>query len=92
MENDDELKSGFEYEDLKTEYNLTDKQIAELDHKSQHILGNAIVMIDGALRDDECTPEEKINKSLMFINITMNLIEKNLNEIISQNTPKEVLN
>jgi len=92
MENDDELKSGFEYEDLKAEYNLTDKQIAELDHKSQHILGNAIVMIDGALRDDESKPKERINKALVFINITMDLIEKNFNEVLSQNTPKEVLN
>jgi hypothetical protein len=49
-------------------------------------------MIDGALRDDENTPEECINQALVFINITMNLIEKNFNEILSQNLSKEVLN
>ena len=92
MENDDELKSGFEYEDLKADFNMTDKQIAQLDRKAQQILGNAIVMIDGALRDDECEPEEAINRALVFISITMDLIEKNFNEVLSENIPKEELN
>ena len=91
MESDSELKT-FDYQNLKKEYNLTNKQIAKLDRKAQHILGNAIVMVDGALRDDENTPEECINQALVFINITMNLIEKNFNEILSQNLSKEVLN
>jgi hypothetical protein len=82
----------FDYGDLKSEYQMTDKQIALLDRKSQQILGNAIVMIDGTLRDDECKPKERINRALMFISITMDLIEKNFNEVLSQNIPKEVLN
>lgn len=91
MEDDNEVKT-FDYDDLKTEYKMSDKQIAQLDRKAQQILGNAIVMIDGALRDDETKPKERINRALVFIDITMNLIEKNFNEILSQNIPKEVLN
>ena len=91
MEDDNEVKS-FSFEDLKTEYQMSDKQIAQLDRKAQQILGNAIVMIDGALRDDEVKPKERINRALVFVSITMDLIEKNFNEILSQNIPKEVLN
>ena len=91
MEDDTELKT-FDYENLKTDYQMSDEQIATLDRKAQQILGNAIVMIDGALRDEECTAEECINRALVFISITMNLIEKNFNEVLSENTPKEVLN
>jgi len=91
MEDDSEIKS-FDYDDLKTEYKMSDKQIAQLDRKSQQILGNAIVMIDGALRDDEVKPKERINRALVFVSITMDLIEKNFNEVLSQNLPKEVLN
>ena len=91
MEDDSEIKS-FDYDDLKTEYKMSDKQIAQLDRKSQQILGNAIVMIDGALRDDEVKPNERINRALVFVSITMDLIEKNFNEVLSQNLPKEVLN
>ena len=91
MEDDGEVKT-FDYEDLKTEYNMSDKQIAQLDRKAQQILGNAIVMIDGTLRDEDCTAEEAINRALVFISITMGLIEKNFNEILSQNMKKEVLN
>jgi len=50
------------------------------------------VMIDGTLRDEECTAEEAINRALVFISITMDLIEKNFNEVLSQNLPREVLN
>ena len=91
MEDDNEVKS-FSFEDLKTEYQMSDKQIAQLDRKAQQILGNAIVMIDGALRDDEVKPKERINRALVFVSITMDLIEKNFNEVLSQNLPKEVLN
>ena len=91
MEDDSEVKT-FDYEDLKTEYQMSDKQIAQLDRKAQQILGNAIVMIDGALRDDEVKPKERINRALVFVSITMDLIEKNFNEVLSQNIPKEVLN
>ena len=91
MEDDGDIKT-FDYENLKTEYLMSDKQIAQLDREAQKILGNAIVMIDGTLRDDECTAEESINRALVFISITMSLIEKNFNEILSQNIPKEVLN
>ena len=91
MEDDSECKT-FEYEDLKTQYHMSDKQIAQLDRKAQQILGNAIVMIDGALRDDEVKPKERINRALVFVSITMDLIEKNFNEVLSQNLPKEVLN
>ena len=91
MEDDGDIKT-FDYEDLKTEYNMSDKQIAQLDREAQKILGNAIVMIDGTLRDEECTAEEAINRALVFISITMGLIEKNFNEVLSQNMKKEVLN
>ena len=91
MEDEGDIQS-FEYEDLKTEYNMSDKQIAQLDRKAQKILGNAIVMIDSALRDTECKPKERINRALIFINITMDLIEKNFNEVLAENIPKEVLN
>ena len=89
---DDEGNITFAYEDLKSEYQMTDKQIAQLDRKAQQILGNAIVMIDGTLRDTECKPKERVNRAIMFISITMDLIEKNFNEVLSQNLPKEVLN
>ena len=91
MEDDNEVKT-FDYEDLKTEYKMSDKQIAQLDRKAQQILGNAIVMIDSTLRDTECKPKERINRALIFINITMDLIEKNFNEVLAENIPKEVLN
>ena len=91
MEDDSEVKT-FGYEDLKNEYQMSDKQIALLDRKAQQILGNAIVMIDGALRDGESKPKERINRALVFIGITMELIEKNFNEVLSQNIPKEQLN
>jgi len=91
MAHDPEVRP-FGYEDLKSEYNMTDEQIAKLDRKAQDILGNGIVMIDGALRDEECTPQEKINRSLVFISITMDLIEKNFNEILSELIPKKELN
>ena len=89
---DDEGNITFAYKDLKSEYQMTDKQIAQLDRKAQQILGNAIVMIDGALRDDEVKPKERINRALVFVSITMDLIEKNFNEVLSQNLPREVLN
>jgi len=93
MEDDADLISQtFSYENLKTEFNLTDKLIAQLDRKAQQILGNGIVMIDGALRDTEIKPKERINRALVFINITMELIEKNFNEVLSQTIPKEELN
>ena len=91
MEDDSEVKT-FDYDDLKTEYQMSDKQIALLDRKAQQILGNAIVMIDGALRDGESKPKERINRALVFINITMELIEKNFNEVLSETIPKEELN
>jgi hypothetical protein len=91
MEDDNEVKS-FDYDDLKNDHQMSDKQIAQLDRKAQQILGNAIVMIDGALRDDEVKPKERINRALVFVSITMDLIEKNFNEVLSQNLPKEVLN
>jgi len=89
---DDDGDISFDYGDLKSEYQMTDKQIALLDRKSQQILGNAIVMIDGTLRDKEIKPKERINRALVFVSITMDLIEKNFNEVLSQNIPKEVLN
>tara|TARA_R100000656_G_scaffold82176_1_gene60149 strand:+ start:224 stop:499 length:276 start_codon:yes stop_codon:yes gene_type:complete len=91
METDDELKQ-LSYDDLKTEYKMTDKQIAKMDRESQKIMGNAIVMIDGALRDREEKPVHRIATALTFINITMDLIEKNFNEVLSHNIPKEELN
>ena len=69
MEDDAEMQT-FSYENLRTEFNLTDKLIAQLDRKAQHILGNGIVMIDSALRDKESKPKERINRALVFINIT----------------------
>ena len=93
MEEDADLMSQtFSYDNLKAEFNLTDKLIAQLDRKAQHILGNGIVMIDGALRDTEVKPKERINRALVFINITMELIEKNFNEVLSETIPKEELN
>ena len=91
MEDDAEMQT-FSYESLRTEFNLTDKLIAQLDRKAQHILGNGIVMIDGALRDKESKPNERNNRALVFINITMELIEKNFNEVLSETIPKEELN
>ena len=91
METDDELKQ-LSYDELKTEYKMTDKQIAKMDRESQKIMGNAIVMIDGALRDREEKPVQRIATALTFINITMDLIEKNFNEVLSHNIPKEELN
>ena len=91
MEDDAEMQT-FSYESLRTEFNLTDKLIAQLDRKAQQILGNGIVMIDGALRDKESKPKERINRALVFINITMELIEKNFNEVLSETIPKEELN
>ncbi len=91
MEDDSEMQT-FSYESLRTEFNLTDKLIAQLDRKAQQILGNGIVMIDGALRDKESKPKERINRALVFINITMELIEKNFNEVLSETIPKEELN
>ena len=91
METDDELKQ-LSYDDLKTEYKMTDKQIAKMDRESQKIMGNAIVMIDGALRDREEKPVQRIATALTFISITMDLIEKNFNEVLSHNIPKEELN
>ena len=91
METDDELKV-IGYDELKDEYKLTDKQIAVMDREAQKIMGNSLVMIDGALRDDEHKPMERIATALTFIDITMNLIEKNFNETISQNLSKEEIN
>ena len=91
MEDDTEMQT-FSYESLRTEFNLTDKLIAQLDRKAQQILGNGIVMIDSALRDKESKPKERINRALVFINITMELIEKNFNEVLSETIPKEELN
>ena len=91
METDDELIQ-IGYEELKNEYNLTDKQIAIMDREAQSIMGNSLVMIDGALRDEENKPIERIATALTFIDITMGMIEKNFNETISKNLPKEELN
>ena len=91
MENEEEIQA-FSYENLKSEFNMTDKQIAKLDREAQKILGNAIVMIDDTLRDKESKPKERINRAIMFIGITMDLIEKNFNEDLSENIPKEELN
>ncbi len=91
METDDELVQ-IGYEELKNEYNLTDKQIAIMDREAQSIMGNSLVMIDGALRDEENKPIERIATALTFIDITMGMIEKNFNETISKNLPKEELN
>jgi len=91
MDDDGDIMT-FDYGDLKSEYHMSDKQIALLDRKAQQILGNAVVMIDSTLRDKECKPKERINRALVFISITMDLIEKNFNEVLSQNIPKEVLN
>ena len=91
METDDELVQ-IGYEELKNEYKLTDKQIAIMDREAQSIMGNSLVMIDGALRDEENKPIERIATALTFIDITMGMIEKNFNETISKNLPKEELN
>ena len=91
METDDELVQ-IGYEELKNEYNLTDKQIAVMDREAQSIMGNSLVMIDGALRDEENKPMERIATALTFIDITMGMIEKNFNETISKNLTKEELN
>ena len=91
MENEEEI-STFSYENLKSEFKMTDKQISRLDREAQKILGNAIVMIDDTLRDKELKPKERVNRSIVFIGITMDLIEKNLNEVLSENIPKEELN
>ena len=92
MENEEEEIPTFSYENLKSEFNMTDKQIARLDREAQKILGNAIVMIDDTLRDKELKPKERVNRSIVFIGITMDLIEKNFNEVLSENIPKEELN
>ena len=91
METDDELKV-IDYESLKNEYKLSDKQIAVMDREAQSIMGNSLVMIDGALRDEENKPMERIATALPFIDITMGMIEKNFNETISKNLTKEELN
>ena len=91
METDDELKV-IDYESLKNEYKLPDKQIAVMDREAQSIMGNSLVMIDGALRDEENKPMERIATALTFIDITMGMIEKNFNETISKNLTKEELN
>ena len=91
MENEEEIPT-FSYENLKSEFNMTDKQISRLDREAQKILGNAIVMIDDTLRDKELKPKERVNRSIVFIGITMDLIEKNFNEVLSENIPKEELN
>jgi len=91
MENEEEIPT-FSYENLKSEFKMTDKQISRLDREAQKILGNAIVMIDDTLRDKELKPKERVNRSIVFIGITMDLIEKNFNEVLSENIPKEELN
>ena len=91
METDEELVV-LGYDELKSEYKLTDKQIAKLDRKAQSILGNAIVMIDSSLRDEDNSDKDKITNALVYIGITMEMIEKNFNEIVSENLPKEELN
>ena len=91
METDDELVQ-IGYEELKNEYNLTDKQIAIMDREAQSIMGNSLVMIDGALRDEENKPIERIATALTFIDITMGMIEKNFNETISKNLSKKEIN
>tara|TARA_R100000458_G_scaffold19014_1_gene16599 strand:+ start:1667 stop:1942 length:276 start_codon:yes stop_codon:yes gene_type:complete len=91
METDEELVV-LGYDELKSEYKLTDKQIAKLDRKAQSILGNAVVMIDSALRDEDNSDKDKITNALVYIGITMEMIEKNFNEIVSENLPKEELN
>jgi len=91
MESDEKIQA-FSYENLKSEFNMTDTQIAKLDREAQKILGNTIVMIDDTLRDKECKPKERINRALVFIGISMDLIEKNFNEVLSKNLPKEELN
>ena len=91
METDDELKV-IDYESLKNEYKLSDKQIAVMDREAQSIMGNSLVMIDGALRDEENKPMERIATALTFIDIKMGMIEKNFNETISKNLTKEELN
>ena len=92
MENEEEEIPTFSYENLKSEFKMTDKQISRLDREAQKILGNAIVMIDDTLRDKELKPKERVNRSIVFIGITMDLIEKNFNEVLSENIPKEELN
>ena len=92
MENEEEEIPTFSYENLKSEFKITDKQISRLDREAQKILGNAIVMIDDTLRDKELKPKERVNRSIVFIGITMDLIEKNFNEVLSENIPKEELN
>ena len=91
MENEEEIPT-FSYENLKSEFKMTDKQISRLDREAQKILGNAIVMIDDTLRDKELKPKERVNRSIVFIGITMDLIDKNFNEVLSENIPKEELN
>ena len=91
METDDELIQ-IGYEELKNEYHLTDRQIAVMDREAQSIMGNSLVMIDGAQRDEENKPMERIATALTFIDITMGMIEKNFNETISKNLTKEELN
>ena len=91
METDDELKV-IGLSELKNEYNLTDKQIAVMDREAQSIMGNSLCMIDGALRDEENKPMERIATALTFIDMTMGMIEKNFNETISKNLTKEELN
>ena len=63
-----------------------------MDREAQSIMGNSLVMIDGALRDEENKPMERIATALTFIDITMGMIEKNFNETISKNLTKEELN
>lgn len=91
MDTDEEPKM-IGYEELRNEYKMTDKQIAIMDREAQSIMGNSLVMIDKALRDEEQKPMERIATAITFINISMDLIEKNFNEAISKNLSKEELN
>ena len=88
----DEEPKMIGYAELKNEYKMTDKQIAVMDREAQGIMGNSLVMIDKALRDEEQKPKERIATAITFISITMDLIEKNFNEAISKNLSKEELN
>ena len=82
---------GITYKELKEEHGLSNNQIQKLDRRAQHVLGNALKMIDGCLRSKEDC-ETKISTCLIYVSMATEMREKNFFEAISETIPKEALN
>ena len=82
---------GITYKELKEEHGLSNNQIQKLDRTAQHVLGNALKMIDGCLRSKEDC-DMKVTSCLMYVTMATEMLEENFFEVISETIPKEKLN